>query len=350
MPRGRKKLNKSIEMDIDKPNPKDVLHNLLAKARELTDKDIWDHKINENKKTKHKQRLTEKQEDLELMHETELQTNYVHLTKQPTLIKNGIMRDYQINGLNWMINLRNENLNGILADEMGLGKTLQIISLIAYLNEFEGINGIHLIIVPKSTLTNWRNEFNKWYPSSKVFILDAPNKVERQQLINNKLKPCIKSNKYNFDVILCSYEISMIEKSILHKIKYRYIIIDEAHRLKNDESKFSKVLKTFNTEYKLLLTGTPLQNNLKELWCLLNYLLPNLFDNSYEFECLFDFDNDEQHQMQIFDQLNFLLKPFLLRRLKVNVTKSLPKKHESILFVYVIYIIYCLYILHALLQ
>eukprot|EP01083_Nonionella_stella_P045035 121090_1 len=164
-------------------------------------------------------------------------TKYFHLSTQPAIIHNGQLRDYQIEGVSWLINLRNNGLQGILADEMGLRKTLQCITLLAYLKQYENISGIHLIIVPKSTIINWCREFKKWCPS-----LNA-NKEERKQ------------PKPSMDVIICSYEICMIEKAILKKINYEYIIVDEAHRLKNNASKFSTILRTeFKSLNRLLIT------------------------------------------------------------------------------------------------
>merc|ERR1719242_492912 len=135
------------------------------------------------------------------------------------------------------------------------------------------------------------------------------------------------------DVIVCSYEICMIEKAVLRKIDYEYIIVDEAHRLKNNASKFSTILrKEFRSHNRLLITGTPLQNNLTELWSLLNFLLPSLFESAADFEAMFDFEHSEEAQSQIFTQLRVLLAPFLLRRLKKNVVKDLPPKTELIIF------------------
>ena len=122
------------------------------------------------KKNKQKIRATEKEEDEELLHEADMSmTQYFHLEEQPTIICNGTLRDYQLEGVSWLINLRNNGLHGILADEMGLGKTLQTITTLAYLYEYEAIKGIHLIIVPKSTIINWCREFKKWCPSFNVF-------------------------------------------------------------------------------------------------------------------------------------------------------------------------------------
>ena len=225
-----------------------------------------------------------------MLREAELNTDYVHIDEQPSLIKNGKLRDYQLVGLTWMVNLRASGLHGILADEMGLGKTLQTISLLAYLRETENITGKHLIIVPKSVIINWCREFGKWCPIFKVLPFEAPNKEERKLLIKNKITyKKDQATELEWDVLICSYDIAMIERAVIRKIKWNYIIVDEAHRLKNDSSKFARIAREFTVKNRLLLTGTPLQNNLRELWALLNFLLPQLFDSAQDFEDLFDF-------------------------------------------------------------
>merc|ERR1719206_93195 len=273
----------------------------------------------------------------ELLHEAELnRTKYFHLKQQPALIKNGTLRGYQVEGVSWMVNLRNNGLHGILADEMGLGKTLQTIALLAHIRETEGIHGVHLIIVPKSTIINWCREFAKWCPCFNVLALQAATKEDRKALIAQHFGFTRKNSKDrtpSMDVIVCSYEICMIEKAVLRKIDFEYIIVDEAHRLKNNASKFSAILrKEFTSRNRLLITGTPLQNNLIELWSLLNFLLPDLFNSAGDFEAMFDFEHSEAQQSQIFEQLRVLLAPFLLRRLKKNAVKDLPPKTELIIF------------------
>lgn len=159
------------------------------------------------------------------------------------------MRDYQVRGLNWMISLYQSNINGILADEMGLGKTIQTISLIGYMAHFRNAPRPHLIIVPKSTLQNWVNEFNKFCPSLKIACLKGL-KEERADLINNQL-----SDTSQWDVLVAQYETVMIEKAWVNKIKWKYIAIDEAHRIKNEESKLSVVVRGFHSTNRLLITG-----------------------------------------------------------------------------------------------
>eukprot|EP00921_Rhytidocystis_pertsovi_P007839 GHVQ01012998.1.p1 GENE.GHVQ01012998.1~~GHVQ01012998.1.p1 ORF type:complete len:1022 (+),score=179.83 GHVQ01012998.1:466-3531(+) len=281
------------------------------------------------------------EEDEQLLREADEEpTEHVRLTAQPTCITGGTLKPYQMEGLNWLINLHETGLNGILADEMGLGKTFETISLLAYLREYRGIMGPHLVLAPKSTLGNWANEIRKFCPCiSSVKLLGT--KDERAQLIREEILPGTK------DVIITSYEMCIKEKSTLMKFDFKYIIIDEAHRIKNESSKLSQVIRLYNTQHRLLLTGTPLQNNLKELWALLNFLFPEIFSCSEEFERLFDLtgqiagamneglsqDDRESRNMQIVQRLHKVLKPFLLRRVKKEVLSEMPPKNELLLFV-----------------
>ncbi|KAK1929696.1 putative global transcription activator SNF2L1 [Phytophthora citrophthora] len=249
---------------------------------------------------------------------------YTRITQQPSIIKFGTMKPYQLEGLNWMIRLHDSGVNGILADEMGLGKTLQSISLLAYLREARGIEGPHIIIVPKSTVGNWMKELKRWCPSIKAFKFMGSKEeraVQRETVV-----------KQDFDALVLSYEVAIIEKSILQKIKWRYLLIDEAHRVKNENSKLSKVVREFKVEHRLLITGTPLQNNLHELWALLNFLLPDVFSDSEDFDAWFNVD-EEEGQENVIKKLHTILRPFLLRRLKADVEHSLPPKIETKLYV-----------------
>ncbi|UYV80458.1 SMARCA5 [Cordylochernes scorpioides] len=238
----------------------------------------------------------------------------------PGYIKGGKLRDYQLQGLNWMIALYNSNLNGILADEMGLGKTLQTIAFLGYLRHFRHIRGPFLVVVPKSTLANWLAEFKHWCPSLKVVSIKG-DKETRKQVI----KDVIQSTKW--EVCVTSYEMVSRERATLSKYNWQFLVVDEAHRLKNEASQLSLELRKLHSFHRLLLTGTPLQNNLHELWSLLNFLLPNLFDASNDFEEWFQNPNclgDEK----VIKRIHRILKPFLLRRLKTEVEKTLPPKKE----------------------
>ncbi|GFH05550.1 uncharacterized protein HaLaN_00030, partial [Haematococcus lacustris] len=248
---------------------KNRLNFLLRQA------EIFQHFVPETKQSKKGGRggraaskAMEKDEDLELLKDEEEGGGPAHrLAGQPQILTGGTMREYQVQGMNWLIHLYDNGINGILADEMGLGKTLQTISLCAYLYESRGIKGPHMVLVPKSTMGNWCNEFRRFCPIIRVAKFHG-NQEERDRLKNTELQPG------KFDVVVTSYEMVIKEKNYFKRIHWRYIIIDEAHRIKNENSMLSKVVREFRTNYRLLITGTPLQNNLHELWALLNFLLP----------------------------------------------------------------------------
>ena len=257
------------------------------------------------------------------------------ITQQPTILSGGTLKEYQMKGLQWMISLYNNRLNGILADEMGLGKTIQTISLITYLMEFKKQNGPFLVIVPLSTLTNWVNEFIKWAPSVSTLVYKGTPNVRKQ--LTGRLR------SMNFQVLLTTYEYIIKDKHLLGKIKWVHMIIDEGHRMKNTQSKLTITLTQFYTSrYRLLLTGTPLQNNLPELWALLNFVLPRIFNSVKSFDEWFNtpFTNtgneggmmlNEEEALLIIKRLHKVLRPFLLRRLKKDVASELPDKVEKVI-------------------
>ncbi|XP_047236920.1 probable global transcription activator SNF2L2 [Girardinichthys multiradiatus] len=253
--------------------------------------------------------------------------------KQSSLLINGMLKHYQIQGLEWMVSLYNNNLNGILADEMGLGKTIQTIALITYLMELKRLNGPYLIIVPLSTLSNWVYELDKWAPSVvKIAYKGTP-------ALRRGLVPQLRSGKFN--VLLTTYEYIIKDKQILAKIRWKYMIVDEGHRMKNHHCKLTQVLNThYVAPRRLLLTGTPLQNKLPELWALLNFLLPTIFKSCSTFEQWFNapfamtgerVDLNEEETILIIRRLHKVLRPFLLRRLKKEVESQLPEKVEYVI-------------------
>ncbi|KAJ1207014.1 hypothetical protein NDU88_002407 [Pleurodeles waltl] len=253
--------------------------------------------------------------------------------KQSSLLVNGSLKHYQIQGLEWMVSLYNNNLNGILADEMGLGKTIQTIALITYLMEHKRLNGPYLIIVPLSTLSNWQYEFDKWAPTVvKIAYKGTP-------AMRRSLVPQLRSGKFN--VLLTTYEYIIKDKHILAKIRWKYMIVDEGHRMKNHHCKLTQVLNThYVAPRRILLTGTPLQNKLPELWALLNFLLPTIFKSCSTFEQWFNapfamtgerVDLNEEETILIIRRLHKVLRPFLLRRLKKEVESQLPEKVEYVI-------------------
>ena len=283
-----------------------------------------------------KRRMTEKEEDKLMMEsaatdDVEL-VQTTRLSEQPNNVT-GKMRPYQLEGLNFLIGLYERGLNGILADEMGLGKTLQTISMLGFLRQYKNITGPHLIIVPKSTLGNWMNEIKRWCPDIRAVRFHG-NRDDREFQMSN----LIQFGK--FDVVVTSYEVVSKAKTHLNKFSWRYLIIDEAHRIKNENSLLSQIVRMFTTQSRLLITGTPLQNNLHELWALLNFLLPDVFSSSDVFEKWFSSveeiesgdKSDQNKQKEIVSQLHAVLRPFLIRRLKSEVEHSLPPKKETVLF------------------
>lgn len=256
------------------------------------------------------------------------------VTAQASILVGGTLKEYQLKGLQWMLSLYNNNLNGILADEMGLGKTIQTISLITYLIEKKQQMGPYLVIVPLSTLTNWNLEFEKWAPSVTRIVYKGPPNARKQQ--QEKIR------QGRFQVLLTTYEYIIKDRPILSKIKWFHMIIDEGHRMKNSNSKLSATISQYySTRFRLILTGTPLQNNLGELWAMLNFVLPNIFKSAKTFDEWFNtpFANTggqdkmeltEEEQILVIRRLHKVLRPFLLRRLKKDVEKDLPDKTEKV--------------------
>ncbi|WOK94898.1 hypothetical protein Cni_G03603 [Canna indica] len=261
------------------------------------------------------------------------------VVRQPSMLRTGTLRDYQLVGLQWMLSLYNNKLNGILADEMGLGKTVQVMALIAYLMEFKGNYGPHLIIVPNAVLVNWKSELLSWLPSiSCIFYVGG--KDDRSKLFSQEV--CA----VKFNVLVTTYEFIMYDRSKLSKIDWKYIIIDEAQRMKDRESVLARDLDRYRCQRRLLLTGTPLQNDLKELWSLLNLLLPEVFDNRKAFHDWFskpfqkdgpphNQEEDEwletEKKVIIIHRLHQILEPFMLRRRVEDVEGSLPRKVSIVL-------------------
>ncbi|KAB0802651.1 hypothetical protein PPYR_04837 [Photinus pyralis] len=279
-------------------------------------------------------------EDDEYKNGKEEQTYYsiahtVHemVTEQASIMVNGQLKEYQTKGLEWLVSLFNNNLNGILADEMGLGKTIQTIGLITYLMEKKKVNGPYLIIVPLSTLSNWVLEFEKWAPS--VVVVSYKGSPAGRRAIQSQMR----STKFN--VLLTTYEYIIKDKGVLAKLQWKYMIIDEGHRMKNHHCKLTQVLNThYIAPHRLLLTGTPLQNKLPELWALLNFLLPSIFKSCSTFEQWFNapfattgekVELNEEETILIIRRLHKVLRPFLLRRLKKEVESQLPDKVEYII-------------------
>ncbi|RHZ16106.1 hypothetical protein DYB37_008563 [Aphanomyces astaci] len=269
--------------------------------------------------------------------------------KQPSLFTGGTLRAYQLEGIQWMCNLFENGLNGILADEMGLGKTVQVIGMLAQLKA-KGVRGPYLVVAPLSTLSNWYNEFRKFTPTIPAMIYHGTTQ-ERKQMRVQQLKRGTQTNP-DFPVIITSYEVIIRDASSFNAMGYvwKFMIIDEGHRLKNMNCLLMRELKKCRSENRLLLSGTPLQNNLSELWSLLNFLLPDVFDDLALFQSWFNSSNatnaststndiiskedvlTNQKQSQVVSKLHEILRPFVLRRLKVDVVLDVPSKTEIVVY------------------
>ncbi|XP_028678827.2 chromodomain-helicase-DNA-binding protein 2 isoform X1 [Erpetoichthys calabaricus] len=251
---------------------------------------------------------------------------FVTLKKQPSYIggENLELRDYQLDGLNWLAHSWCRCNSVILADEMGLGKTIQTISFLSYLFHQHQLYGPFLLVVPLSTLTSWQREFETWAPDMNVVVylgdIGSRNTIRDYEWIHPQTK------RLKFNALLTTYEILLKDKAVLGSINWAFLGVDEAHRLKNDDSLLYKTLIDFRSNHRLLITGTPLQNSLKELWSLLHFLMPEKFDSWEDFES--DHGKGRENGYQ---SLHKVLEPFLLRRVKKDVEKSLPAKVEQIL-------------------
>ncbi|KAJ1914379.1 ATP-dependent DNA helicase Hrp3 [Mycoemilia scoparia] len=258
---------------------------------------------------------------------------FKRILTQPEYLVGGELRDYQLTSLNWMAHLWCNNENGILADEMGLGKTVQSTSFLSYLFHTQNIYGPFLVVVPLSTIGSWQREMKKWAPDMNViaYIEDSRSRsIMREYEFFLPASNVNSQPRVKFNVLLTTYELVLKDRDFLGSIKWAFLLVDEAHRLKNSESALHDALSSFHTTNRLLITGTPLQNSVKELVTLCRFLMPDKFQDMDD-----DFDinsavQDPNHERKI-TQLHTQLKPYMLRRLKKDVEKSLPQKTERIL-------------------
>jgi chromodomain-helicase-DNA-binding protein 1 len=249
------------------------------------------------------------------------------------------LRLYQLAGVNWLLYSWSKNTNVILGDEMGLGKTIQCICFLGCLSENLGILGPHLVVVPLSTLSAWKREFAKWTPFLNLVAYRGDAESRRICREYEFFSPGTRDCKFN--VLLTTPELLRMDKDVLNDIKFQTLIVDEAHRLKDHASAFYQSIVSFSAENIVLVTGTPIQNHLGELWSLLHILDAKQFDSLEEFldhfKLLSEFkedsenDSDKMQLRKLHENIVDLLKPHLLRRTKRDVEKDLPDKNESIL-------------------
>ncbi|XP_051530185.1 helicase SRCAP-like isoform X2 [Myxocyprinus asiaticus] len=241
----------------------------------------------------------------------------------------GTLREYQHIGLDWLVTMNEKKLNGILADEMGLGKTIQTIALLAHLACVKGNWGPHLIIVPTSVMLNWEMELKRWCPGFKILTYYGSQK-ERKLKRQGWTKPNA------FHVCITSYKLVLQDHQAFRRKSWRYLILDEAQNIKNFKSQRWQSLLNFNSQRRLLLTGTPLQNSLMELWSLMHFLMPHVFQSHREFKEWFSnpltgmIEGSQEYNEGLVKRLHKVLRPFLLRRIKADVEKQMPKKYEHV--------------------
>uniref|UniRef100_A0A8C1M231 Chromodomain helicase DNA binding protein 4a n=2 Tax=Cyprinus carpio TaxID=7962 RepID=A0A8C1M231_CYPCA len=251
----------------------------------------------------------------------------------------GTLHPYQMEGLNWLRFSWAQGTDTILADEMGLGKTVQTAVFLYSLYKEGHSKGPFLVSAPLSTIINWEREFEMWAPGmyvvtyvgdkdSRAVIRENEFSFENNAIRGGKKPSRMKKEaSVKFHVLLTSYELITIDTAVLGSIDWACLVVDEAHRLKNNQSKFFRVLNNYPLQHKLLLTGTPLQNNLEELFHLLNFLTPERFSNLEGFlEEFADIAKEDQIK-----KLHDMLGPHMLRRLKADVFKHMPSKTELIL-------------------
>uniref|UniRef100_A0AAQ6AF18 DNA helicase n=1 Tax=Amphiprion ocellaris TaxID=80972 RepID=A0AAQ6AF18_AMPOC len=244
--------------------------------------------------------------------------------------KNGnTLREYQLEGVNWLLFNWYNRQNCILADEMGLGKTIQSIALLSEVYA-ANVQGPFLVIAPLSTITNWEREFSTWTHMNAIVYhgsLASRQMIQQYEMYCKDEKEHLIPGAYKFDALITTFEMVLSDCPELREISWRCVIIDEAHRLKNRNCKLLDSLKMLDLEHKVLLTGTPLQNTVEELFSLLHFLEPAQFPSETEF--LRDFgDLKTEEQVQ---KLQAILKPMMLRRLKEDVEKNLAPKQETII-------------------
>ncbi|KAK3583927.1 hypothetical protein CHS0354_033713 [Potamilus streckersoni] len=258
------------------------------------------------------------------------------ITRQPAILnKEQHLKPFQIVGLNWLKIMHSQELNGILADEMGLGKTVQAIAFLAHLLE-EGEEGPHVIIVPSSTIDNWLREMRTWCTSMKVVVYYGSQEDRRST------RQYIMYNDSDFNVLLTTYNMatgSVEDRSLFKKFEFHYAIFDEGHMLKNMSSLRFQNLMRINAQRRLLLTGTPLQNNLVELMSLLCFVMPDMFIGKTEhlkriFTAITRSGGDDskrsKYESERIAHAKRIMRPFVLRRLKSEVMSQMPKKTEIV--------------------
>ncbi|OHS99099.1 SNF2 family N-terminal domain containing protein [Tritrichomonas foetus] len=240
------------------------------------------------------------------------------------------LRSYQMEGFNWLRFCWYNQRNAILADEMGLGKTVQIVSAINDLALNEGISGPFLVIAPLSTLGHWQMEFERWTNLNVVVYhgnQQARDLIRETEFVVVDEYGNTLSNRIQFDVLITNYETVQKDFNTFFKIEWRYLVLDEAHKLKNPRGKLYEKMEALVFEHCIMLTGTPIQNGVEELWGLLHFLYPTRFDNLDEFIEKYGNTTDSTQV----EEIQAIIRPIMLRRKKSDVEKTILPKEETII-------------------
>ncbi|XP_071720212.1 chromatin-remodeling ATPase INO80-like [Rutidosis leptorrhynchoides] len=252
--------------------------------------------------------------------------------RTPELFK-GSLKDYQLKGLQWLVNCYEQGLNGILADEMGLGKTIQAMAFLAHLAEEKNIWGPFLVVAPTSVLNNWADEIGRFCPDLKT--LPYWGGIQERTVLRKNINPKrLYRREAGFHILITSYQLLVSDEKYFRRVKWQYMVLDEAQAIKSSTSIRWKTLLSFNCRNRLLLTGTPVQNNMAELWALLHFIMPTLFDSHEQFNEWFSkgIENHAEHGGTLnehqLSRLHAILKPFMLRRVKKDVVSELTRKTE----------------------
>lgn len=245
--------------------------------------------------------------------------------KEPKIsrIRKLVVKPYQLEGLNFLVKAWYEGRNAILADEMGLGKTLQSCVFMDYLAVTEKMKGPFLVVAPLSTIAHWEREIEEWTTLKSISYYGIS---QRRKLLKKYEMFHEGTHLLKCDVVITTYEYAIKEQALLSEVRWRALVVDEAHRMKNRDSKLVSAMRLMDTDFKLLLTGTPLQNNTEELWTLLNFIDTNAFEDLNDFQSRFG----ELSESEQIVELKSLLKPLMLRRRKGDVEKAIAPLEEII--------------------
>jgi chromatin-remodeling ATPase INO80 len=338
-PKTNKVIFQSIKVDIDENAAKEGVKQLIKSHREKIQK--FDQQTNKIRNTlggdqveikKFEENLETDMQSLDRLDLPEINNSSSLVIEAPKCFT-GELKEYQLKGLRWLDNLFEQGINGILADEMGLGKTIQAISFLSHLIENKKNWGPFLVVAPNATLYNWQQEVNRFCPQLKVLPYWGGIKERKtlRKFFNNSL---LYTKQAQFHVCITSYQLVVSDEKVFNRVNWQYMILDEAQAIKNINSQRWNTLLSFNCRNRLLLSGTPIQNSMSELWALLHFIMPNLFDSHEQFQEWFSRDIEahsqekgELNQEQL-KRLHKILKPFMLRRVKKDVENEIGPKVE----------------------